>query len=192
MKKLLLLALTFASVARLNAAIIPLDLQGKAGFGLLIGNENPAVLVGGLGGEVGAGITFNDATNVLTLNFGWGTGNNAGFVNLTGVATAGHIHGPTASTGVAAFTQSASPLITLDTLPAWNTSASSGGLTNTTVSLTAGQAVNLLAGQLYVNVHTAANGGGEIRGYLVQVPEPSVIGLLGLGASGMLFRRRRA
>jgi hypothetical protein len=31
-------------------------------------------------------------------------------------------------------------------------------------TLTAAQAADLLAGKWYVNLHTAANGGGEIRG----------------------------
>jgi hypothetical protein len=33
-----------------------------------------------------------------------------------------------------------------------------------TATLTAAQSADLLAGKWYVNLHTAANGGGEIRG----------------------------
>src|SRR5262245_35423224 len=96
-KKLLLCPVLLLSVgATVNAAILQFDLIGKAGTGLLPGNENGTVLgTPGSGGEISGGITFNDVTNVLTLNTGWGTAN--GFTNLTGNATAGHLHGPTAS-----------------------------------------------------------------------------------------------
>src|SRR2546422_8072570 len=73
-----------------NAAIIPFDLQGTAGFGLLPGNENPAT-TGGTGGENGAGIFFDDVTFQLTINIGLGSGD--GFTHLTRDARAGHIHG---------------------------------------------------------------------------------------------------
>lgn len=50
----------------------------------------------------------------------------------------------------------------------------------------------LNSGQTYVNVHTTANPGGEIRGQLSAVPEPSAM-LLGGGALAALaiLRRRR-
>src|SRR5512133_3816754 len=73
-----------------QAAIVSFDLRGKAGTGLLPGNEN-ATLAGtpGSGGELGAGIFFNDVTNLLTIDVGWGSAN--GFTDLTGNASAGHI-----------------------------------------------------------------------------------------------------
>ena len=60
----------------------------------------------------------------------------------------------------------------------------------------AGFLTDLQAGLAYVNIHTSANGGGEIRGQLMQVavvPEPSTYALLlaGIGMIGMLARRRR-
>ncbi len=191
MKKIItssMAALALATSA--HAATIPFDLSGAGGIGLRGSNEVPAVVGGGSGGEVGAGITFNDVTLLLTLNLAWGATN--GFTNLTGNATAGHIHGPTAGIAPVSFTQSAGVLLGLDTLPGWNASASAGGLTNGQVTLTAPQAANLLNGQLYVNVHTAANGGGEVRGYLVQAaPEPASAALLGLGTLLLAARRRR-
>jgi hypothetical protein len=52
----------------------------------------------------------------------------------------------------------------------------------------------MFAGESYFNIHTTSFSGGEIRGQLQAVPEPSTWGmmLLGFGAAGLAFRRRRA
>ena len=56
----------------------------------------------------------------------------------------------------------------------------------------AAQAPNILAGRSYINFHTVQFGGGEIRGTLVEVPEPSTLALA-LGSMTLLtIRRRRA
>lgn len=188
-KRLLLLSMVAASLPA-SAATVLFDLAGKAGSGLISGNQNGSILgTPGSGGEVGAGIFYDDVTNVLTVNVAWGTGN--GFTNLTGTATLGHIHGPTTSGGTASFTQDASVLFNLDDTPEWNPSATAGGITNRTLVLNATQETELLAGRYYINIHTGTNGAGEIRGNLVVVPEPSTVlcGLLGLGA--MAWRRRQ-
>jgi CHRD domain len=46
----------------------------------------------------------------------------------------------------------------------------------------------MIAGNLYFNIHTTARQAGEIRGQIV--PEPTVLGLIG-AASAMLLRRRK-
>ena len=193
MKKSFLLAVAalVVTAAPSMAAIIEFDLVGKAGTGLLPGNQN-SVINGtpGVGGELGAGILYNDVTNVLTMNTGWGTGN--GFAsNLTGAATAGHLHGPVASAAPASFLEDAGVQYPIDSLPGWNTSASNGGFVGT-INILEGDEPALLAGRFYMNVHTVANGPGEIRGNLVVVPEPASVALISLSAAALLLRRRRA
>lgn len=59
--------------------------------------------------------------------------------------------------------------------------------------LTAPQIAGLLAGNTYINIHTTAFPGGEIRGQVAVVPEPGSIILLASGAIAVaaLARRRR-
>lgn len=87
--------------------------------------------------------TYDPATHTLSYN--------VTYEGLTGPAMAAHIHGP-AEPGangppVVPFANAASPI------------------TGTAV-LTDAQAADLAAGKYYVNVHTAANKGGEIRGQI--------------------------
>jgi hypothetical protein len=190
MKRAFLSPLVFLGLsAAAPAATIPFDLQGQAGFGLLPGNEtSPVAGTPGTGGETGAGISYDDVSNVLTINIGWGVLN--GFTDLTGNATMGHIHGPTASGGTASFTQSAGIRYVLDSQPGWTASATSGGFLGT-VTIAEADEPALLNGQMYINIHTFTNPGGEIRGNLVVVPEPSPVGLGLLAAGTLLLLRRR-
>ena len=191
MKKLLPLFFSLALTLAANATVIPFDLLGRSGVGMRFDNENPTATGSGTGGKIGAGISYDNATKILTLNVGWGSGK--GFTDLTGTVSAAHLHGPTASTGAAAFTQNAAVLISLDGATAgFSNSATNGGWTNTvTRALTAAEETNLLAGQFYLNAHTTANPGGEIRGNLVQVPEPSVCALALSGIAMVIAGRRR-
>ena len=76
------------------------------------------------------------------------------YSGLTGPATAAHFHGP-AETGKNAGV--AVPI------PNQANSPVSGSAT-----LTDAQAADLAAGKYYVNIHTAANPGGEIRGQVTK------------------------
>ena len=157
------------------AAIIQFDLLGIGGPGLLPTNErpNPAISAGS-GGETGAGIFFDDITKDLTINVAWGSDN--GFTDLTGVVNAGHLHGAPGIglTGAAGVLQG----LTLDS----TNNGADDGFINQTLTLTAAQESLLLDGDTYLNFHTTANSGGEIRGNLVisPVPEPSSMALVGL------------
>jgi len=179
------LAALFAMPVR--AATIPLDLRGNAGEGLLGGNIVPtAVTDGGGGGEFGVGILFNDVSNLLTINVQWGAGN--GFSSLTGAATAGHLHGPTADGGVAALSESAGIRYTLSSMAGWNSNPNTGGFSNA-LSILPSEVPALCNGQFYLLIYTAAYPAGEIRGNLVPVPEPCAV--LAIALLPLLRRSRR-
>ncbi|QOG17247.1 MULTISPECIES: CHRD domain-containing protein [Bradyrhizobium] len=76
------------------------------------------------------------------------------YSGLSGPATAAHFHGP-AETG-----KNAGVMVPI---PNAASSPVEGSAT-----LTDAQAADLLAGKLYVNIHTAANPGGEIRGQVTK------------------------
>ena len=93
-----------------------------------------------------ADIDYDAASKKLTWKLNYS--------GLTGPATAAHFHGPAESgknAGVAVA------------IPNATTSPNEGSAT-----LTDAQAADLLAGKYYVNVHTAANPGGEIRGQVTK------------------------
>ena len=93
-----------------------------------------------------ADIDYDAATKKLTWKLTYS--------GLSGPATAAHFHGP-AEAGKDAGVAVAIPNAT--------SSPTEGSAT-----LTDAQAADLLAGKYYVNVHTAANPGGEIRGQVTK------------------------
>lgn len=58
------------------------------------------------------------------------------------------------------------------------------------LGFTAAQEVSLLAGDMYVNIHTQQFPGGEIRGQISVIPEPSTFALGGIAVAGLLLMRR--
>lgn len=76
------------------------------------------------------------------------------FLNLSGPATAGHVHSGRSGTNGAAIFNLNPPAVT------------SGGSVDWVFNMSPTQAAAMRQGQLYLNVHTAANPGGEIRGQI--------------------------
>ena len=90
-------------------------------------------------------ITFDTATKKATWQ---GT-----YAGLSGAATAGHFHGPAEAGKNAGVAVPIAP---------------SGSPFQGSADLTDAQAADLLAGKWYVNVHTEAHKGGEIRGQVTK------------------------
>jgi len=114
--------------------------------------------------------TLDTATNVFTYS-----GN---FSGLTSNVNNGHIHGPFTPGGTAT---TASVILNFNTLPGATFvgfgTATTGSVSGT-VTLNAATPISttvngdslkklLLAGKTYVNIHTTANPGGEIRAQLI-------------------------
>lgn len=164
----------------LYSQTILFDLLGKGGAGLLPSNSTSAITSTATGGEIGGGISFDKTTSILTVNVGWGSSN--GFSDLTGDATVAHIHGP------ADFNSNGGVVIDLGVIT-FDNSATGGSITG---SILTNGLIDFESNLYYINIHTAANPGGEIRGNLVAVPEPSAIGfLVGAAALGLMSFRRR-
>lgn len=170
-----------AAPQSLDAQLVNFNLAGTAGSGLLPGNENPGANSTGSGDAIG--IVFNSATNELSIDVAWGSGN--GFTDLTGDASAMHIHGP------ADINTNGGVLYNLGALSGFDGSATDGGF-NGSVTLATGDVQTLFDGNLYLNIHTPDNGSGELRANLfAAVPEPSSMAIIGLAGTLLAFRRRR-
>lgn len=118
-------------------------------------------------------VVLNAAQTQITVDESWS--------GLTVPATASHIHGP------ADTTHNAAVLFPFSGVPA----ATAGAIPEQTFAITPTQVGYLQSGELYFNVHTSTFPGGEIRGQILLVPEPSTLGVLGVGAVGLLARRRQ-
>ena len=106
-------------------------------------SEVPAVTTPGKGA---ADIDYDPASKKLSWK--------VTYTGLSGPATAAHFHGPAGATDKAGVAVA---------IPNAGTSPVEGSAT-----LTDAQAADLTAGKYYVNIHTAANPGGEIRGQVMK------------------------
>jgi len=150
----------FCSIAAVAQRSAPITREGPAGFFRLADlSGTPAVRL-----TVSLSGAAQRPTPVNTLADGFGTleisGNtlsfNIGYRGLSGPATMAHIHGFTDSTDVA-------PVI-IDLAPFNGGVFGSNGTLIGSTGITAEQKAAILSGLTYVNIHTMANGGGEIRG----------------------------
>ena len=172
-----------------SADIVEFQLLGNGGEGLLEGNVTPGTGSIGEGGIGASGLIYNTATNILHVDVQWGTGNGyAG--DLTDTITLLHLHGPTAAPPPDAFSQTGPLLVVLSNTTNFNASPIEGGVVDNYFINQSDEAA-LLAGRTYINVHTELFSMGEIRGYLVAVPEPSSLGIAGLFLLIAARRRRK-
>jgi hypothetical protein len=160
--------------------------------------ESPANSSPGIGAAV---VKFDTTSHVLEVN--------VAFSSLLGPTTASHIHCCTdvpniGTAGVATETPTFggfplgvtngaySNMYNTSLAASWNPVfiTNHGG---TTAGAEAALAAALASGEAYLNIHSSAYPGGEIRGFLVAaaVPEPATIGMLGLGIPAVLLMARR-
>lgn len=184
------LAVAMAAAASLaQSAIIPLHVN------LSGANEVPP------NASQGTGVAYfqlDTITNELTGHIE--------FSGLTGTTTAAHIHCCLATpfltgmnVGVATLTP-AFPgfpigvtsgvddfILDLDLASSYRAGfiTDQGGLANAEANFING----LLTGRTYLNIHTTAFGGGEIRGFVI--PEPMTVGLIAMGLAAAAFGSRR-
>ena len=92
---------------------------------------------------------------------------NIGYRGLSGAATLAHIHGPADTTGAAG--------VLIDLAPFNGGAFGQSGTLIGSVTITAEQKAALLGGLTYVNIHTMANGGGEIRGQITPVTFQAIL-----------------
>jgi hypothetical protein len=92
-------------------------------------------------------VTLNSATNELTWS--------VTFSGLSGPAAAAHIHGPGA------------PGANAGVVVAFDVPKAPAGEIKGSNVIVKSQVEDLKAGKWYINIHTAANKGGEIRGQLM-------------------------
>ncbi|MES2100560.1 MAG: CHRD domain-containing protein [Pseudomonadota bacterium] len=158
--------------------------------------ESPPVASPGSGS---VRVTIDDATFMMRVQ--------ASFADLLGGTTAAHIHCCTAlsgfgNVGVATVTPTFTDFpsgvtsgsydhtFDMSLASSWNPSflTAQGGSTATAfASLLTG----IEDGKSYFNVHTTAFGGGEIRGFLAPIPEPSTYALMLAGIALVAGAARR-
>ena len=189
------LALSLVVAAAAFSAAAPAHANILLFTGALSGaNELPPNLSPGTGV---AWVKIDDASLAMEVS--------VTFAGLLGGVTASHIHCCTALPGVgnvgiatvtptltgfpsAVSAGSYNHIFDMNLAGSWNPGFITGH-GGTTASAFAALLTGLNAGDAYFNVHSTTNGGGEIRGFLQAVPEPSsamlvLAALAGLGWAG--------
>ena len=124
------------------------------------GTELTAVLSGAA--EKPAAVTTSASGNVTVTIDGKKLNVEGTFKDLSGNATAAHIHGPADANGTAG------PICNLNASAATSGTIDEGTGAGTcgALELTDAQIKDFEEGRTYVNIHTGANQGGEVRGQL--------------------------
>ena len=160
------LTLLLAAALSAPAALVHFNLSPPGtdvAVGLSASNEvPPSTNSTGSGNTISGGIVLDTSSYQLLVTVGYGSA--AGFTDLTGTATAMHIHSP-APTGSNAPVEI--PLVSYNfTAP----NPARGGVIYALLAFPTNAVSNLLAGLDYLNIHTVAYPGGEIRGQLIPQP----------------------
>ncbi len=115
------------------------------------------------------------------------------YLKMSGPIVSAHLHGPATAAGAAG--------VQFDLVPFHRGPLADGGIFSGSVALSPEQKAALLAGDFYVNLHTTANPGGEIRGQVTPVvmqvnltgaaqrPTPVVSPATGFGYLGVLGKQ---
>jgi len=173
----------------MKAPLFLLALATSAGLAYgqsYIANLSPLLDGGGLRQGTGTvSVTLSGTT--LTLS--------GSYSGITSAMTGGHIHGPGNPGTNAPVIYDLIALGILSGTTSGTYNGSFGLIANPTgYSSTAQQLVDFNAGSWYLNIHDSAFGGGEIRGQILPIPEPSTLSLVAVATAGagLAWRRRRA
>jgi len=139
-------------------------------------NESPPNASPGAGT---ASMSFDDTTLKMQVD--------VSFAGLVAGVTAAHIHCCTAVAG----SGNVGVAVGMTGFP----TGVAAGSYNHSFDLSAASFGSLLAGaqagKAYLNIHTQTFPGGEIRGFLMPVPEPETYALMGLGLAGVALAAKR-
>jgi hypothetical protein len=194
---------TIAFAAVMTAGAVQIASAAPINFDAILQGSNE-VPPSGSAGTGFALVTIDPIANTMAVSIT--------FSGLTGNTTASHIHCCLASpllAGANAGVATATP--TFPGFPLGVTSGSYSALFDMTLATSYNQGAGAFLalngnnpltaeatlfaaienGETYLNIHSSTKPGGEIRGFLVPVPEPATLALFGAGLAGAVAMRRR-